>query len=43
MEAPSYYLSDSKLTSKVLLDKNKIVTIHQKNLQALPTEIFKVK
>ena len=32
--------SDSKLTFKELLDKNKTVSIHQKNLA---TEIFKVK
>ena len=35
--------SDSKLTFKELLDKNKTVSIHQKNLQVLATEIFKVK
>ena len=35
--------SDSKLTFKELLDKNKTATIHQKNLQVLATEIFKVK
>ena len=37
------YPSDSKLTFKELLDKNKTVSIHQKNLQALATEIFKTK
>ena len=37
------YPSDSKLTFKVLLHKNKTASIHQKNLQVLPTEIFKVK
>ena len=37
------YLSDSKLTFKELLDKNKTVSIHQKSLQVLATEIFKVK
>ena len=37
------YPSDSKLTFKELLDKNKTVSIHQKNLQVLATEIFKVK
>ena len=37
------YPSDSKLTFKELLDKNKTVSIHQKNLQVLTTEIFKVK
>ena len=35
--------SDSKLTFKELLDKNKTASIHQKNLQVLATEIFKVK
>ena len=35
--------SDSKLTFKELLDKNKIVRIHRKNLQVLATEIFKAK
>ena len=33
--------SNSKLTFKELLDKNKTVSIHQKKLQALTTEIFK--
>ena len=37
------YPSDSKLTFKELLDKNKTVTIRQKNLQVLATEIFRVK
>ena len=37
------YPSDSKLTFKELLNKNKIVSIHQKNLQVLATEIFKAK
>ena len=37
------YPSDSKLTFKELLDKNKTVSIHQKNLQVLATEIFKAK
>ena len=37
------YPSDSKLTFKELLNKNKTVSIHQKNLQVLATEIFKVK
>ena len=31
------YPSDSKLTFKELLDKNKAVSIHQKNLQVLKT------
>ena len=35
--------SDSKLTFKELLDKNKTASIHQKNLEVLATEIFKVK
>ena len=39
LEGPSYYLSDSKLSFKDLLDKNKTVSIHQKNVQALATEI----
>ena len=39
------YPSDSKLTLKVLLHKNKTAGIHQKLLpkKVLPTEIFKVK
>ena len=37
------YPSDSKLTFKELLDKNKTVGIHQKKLQLLATEIFKAK
>ena len=37
------YPSDSKLTFKELLHKNKIVSIHQEYLQALVTEIFKPK
>ena len=37
------YPSDSKVTFKELLDKNKTVSIHQKDLQALATEIFKAK
>ena len=37
------YPSDSKLIFKELLDKNKTVRIHQKNLQGLATEIFKTK
>ena len=37
------YPSDSKLTFKELLDKIKTVSIHQKNLQVLAAEIFKVK
>ena len=37
------YRSDSKLTFKELLEKNKTVSIHQKNLQVLATEIFKAK
>ena len=35
------YPFDSKFTFKKILDKNKSVTIHQKNLQLLATEIFK--
>ena len=37
------YPSDSKLTFKELLEKNKTVNIHRKNLQVLATEIFKAK
>ena len=37
------YPSDSKLTFKEILDKNKTVSIHQKNFQLLATEIFKAK
>ena len=37
------YPSDSKLTFEELLEKNKTVSIHQKNLQVLATEIFKAK
>ena len=37
------YPSDSKLTFKELLNKNKTVSIHQKNLQVLATEILKAK
>ena len=37
------YLSDSNVTFKELLNKSKTVTIHQKNLQVLATEIFKAK
>ena len=37
------YPSDSKVTFEELLDKNKTVSIHQKNLQVLATEIFKTK
>ena len=37
------YPSDLKLTFKELLDKNKTVSIHQKNLQVLATEISKAK
>ena len=37
------YPSDSKLTFKELLDKNKTVSIHQKNLQVPATKIFKKK
>ena len=37
------YPSDSKLTFKELLNKNKTVSIHQNNLQVLATEIFKAK
>ena len=33
--------SDSKLTFQELLDKSKTVSIHQKNLQVLATEMFK--
>ena len=40
---PLIYPSDSKLTFKELLEKNKTVSIHQKNLQVLATEIFKGK
>ena len=35
--------SDSKLTFQELLDKSKTVSIHQKNLQVLATEMFKAK
>ena len=37
------YPSDSKLTFRELFDKNKTVSIHQKILQALATEIIKAK
>ena len=37
------YPSDSKLTFKELLEKNKTVSIYQKNLQVLAAEIFKAK
>ena len=37
------YPSDSKLTCKELLDKHKTVSIQQKNLQVLATEILKAK
>ena len=37
------YPSNSKLTFKELLDNNKTVSIEQKNLQVLATEIFKLK
>ena len=37
------YPSDLTLTFKELLDKNKPVSIHQKNVQVLATEIFKRK
>ena len=37
------YPSDSKLIFQELLDKNKTVCIHQKNLQTLATEILKAK
>ena len=40
---PLIYPSDSKLTFKELLNKNKTVSIHQKNLEVRATEIFKVK
>ena len=35
--------SDSKLTFEELLDKNKTVSIHQKILQVLATEVFEAK
>ena len=37
------YPSDSKLTFEELLDRKKTVSIHQKNLHVLATEIFKAK
>ena len=37
------YPSESKLTLKELLDTNKTVSIHQRNLQVLATEKFKAK
>ena len=37
------YPSDPKFTFKGLLEKNKTVSIHQKNLQVLVTEIFKAR
>ena len=37
------YPADSKSTFKELLDENKTVSIHQKNVQVLATEMFKVK
>ena len=42
LQEPSYCPSDSKLTFKDLLDK-KTVSIYQKNIQALATEILKQK
>ena len=43
MEHSINRIHDSKLTFKELLNKNKTVSIHQKNLQVLATEIFKAK
>ena len=37
------YPSDSKLIFKELLDKKKTVSIHQKILQVLATELFQAK
>ena len=37
------YLNQNKLTSQKLLEKNKTVSIHQRNLQTLATEIYKAK
>ena len=37
------YPFDSKFIFKESLDKNKTVSMHQKNLQVLATEIFKAK
>ena len=37
------YPSDSKLTFKESLNKNKTVSIHQKNLQVLAIEIFQAE
>ena len=37
------YPSNSKLTFKELLDQNKIVSIHQENIQVLVTELLKAK
>ena len=45
MKVPSvlFILPDVKLTFKELLDKNKTISIYQKNLQILAIEIFKAK
>ena len=37
------YPSDSKLTFKELLDKNKSISINQKSFQGLGTEVIKAK
>ena len=37
------YTSNSNVTFKDLLDKNKTVSIHEKNLQVLAIEILKAK
>ena len=37
------YRNQHQLTFKELLEKNKAVSIHQRNLQTLATEIYKIK
>ena len=37
------YLNQHQLTFKELLERNKTVSIHQRNLQTLATEIYKAK
>ena len=37
------YLNQHQLTFKELLEENKTVSIHQRNLQTLATEIYKAK
>ena len=37
------YLNQHQLTFKELLEENRTVSIHQRNLQTLTTEIYKAK